>query len=213
MAINPHDYADARDIPRYSVHEIALYLRIAPSTIRNWVKPQRGRVPYEPLIIPASGYELHGDPTLSFFNAAECYVLGSLRLGQNVKFSKIRAAIDWLKATYPVSHPLISHQFFTDGVDVFVKKLLGNKLRTINASKGGQIAIDQFVNPYLARIQRDEKGAVNKIFPSVPSVNSPCLISISHAVSAGRPVVESTGVRTAVLWSRSQAGGNSTRVS
>jgi uncharacterized protein (DUF433 family) len=186
-----------------------MYLGLSRSTLRSWVKGRfyntsKGKKFFEPVIVPA--HDDASDPTLSFYNLIEAYVLSSLRLGHDVKLHRIRKAIDWLQSEYPFPRPLLNHEFFTDGLNVFVKKLLGRRLQTINASSSGQLAIEEIVNPYLSRIERDESGEMFKIFPSIPSVAAPKLISMVYNISSGRPIVDSSGVRASAIWNRSKAG-------
>jgi uncharacterized protein (DUF433 family) len=119
---------------------------------------------------------------------------------------KIRTAIEWLKLTHPVPRPLLSHDFFTDDVNIFVKKLLGKKIRTVNASLGGQLTIEEIVNPLLTRVERDLDGQVFKLFPFTTEGRTGKLISIVHNLSSGRPIVDSVGVRASVIWNRHKAG-------
>ena len=209
VAINPADYDDVREMPRYSVREAAYYLNINAPTLHRWVKAHSRKVAsgtkiIDPIIHPAGTDS--SEPTLSFINMAEAYVLSSLRLGHRVSLKKIRNATEWLKGAYPTPHPLLSHEFFTDGVGVFVKKLLGRKLSIIEASAYGQVGIPDVIGPFLDRIERDASGTVFKIFPSIPTADSKKVISMVPSVAAGRPIVDRTGVRASVIWNRHHAG-------
>src|SRR5262245_29689413 len=78
MRVNPQEYADRREVPKYGIPEVALYLSLKQSTLRDWffgrTRTMRdGRVvEYPRLAIPA----LHNPygPALSFYNLAEAQV-------------------------------------------------------------------------------------------------------------------------------------------
>ena len=68
---------------------------------------------------------------------------------------KIRDAIDYLFQQYWVSrHTLLGYDFFTDGKDLFVKKIL----ETVNLSKKGQLAFKDLVDNHLDRLVKDNSG-------------------------------------------------------
>ena len=72
--VDPHAYSDRREIPKYRVSDVALYLGIKERTLHNWFFGSSRTIggekrDYERLIEPA----LHNPqgPSLSFFNLAE----------------------------------------------------------------------------------------------------------------------------------------------
>jgi hypothetical protein len=126
MTVDPHQYADPRDVPRYTVGQIAYFLDIPASTVRWWCLGRNYKVHGElrsspPLIKPAL-YDPH-NPSLSFYNLAELHILGSTRRFSRISMQSIRGAIDYLSGAYPSPHPLLGHDFFTDGKDLFVKRI------------------------------------------------------------------------------------------
>jgi uncharacterized protein (DUF433 family) len=150
--VDPHAYSDRREIPKYRVSDVALYLGIKERTLHNWFFGSSRTIggekrDYERLIEPA----LHNPqgPSLSFFNLAEAQVLAATRqkwviadelpmpdpgiapkFGQKprrkievqVSMQAIRSAIDYV-AVHSPSHPLISQYFYTNGKQLFIKTI------------------------------------------------------------------------------------------
>ena len=101
---------DRRELPAYSISEVAHYLTVPDATIRYWATGQDN---YEPLIeIPANRPAL-----LSFINLVELHVLAAIRRKHTVPMPKVRAAIEYLKkntrSANDKRHPLISKQLET----------------------------------------------------------------------------------------------------
>lgn len=149
------------------------------------------------------------DPLLSFFNLAEAHVLSAIRKEQKLSLGKVRLAIEFLSKEFHSAHPLIAEQFFSNGVDLFVKALLGTKERhVLNASRGGQFALKEMLDGYLERIARDPKGLPIKLYPLTaggPSRQEKVIV-MTPDVSSRQPVIDRRGIRAIVIWNRSQAG-------
>jgi len=152
MRVDPRAYQDRREVPKYRINEVALYLGINEPTLRNWFfgyhRTVNGvRKLHAPIIRPA----LHNpyEPSLSFYNLAEAQVLAATRRKwsivrnagvstgpTNPKFGErpretvdvqismqaIRQAVEYVSRDHPV-HPLISQYFFTNGKNLFIKLL------------------------------------------------------------------------------------------
>jgi len=196
---------DPRELPAYSIPEAARYLRLPEATLRSWVvgRPYptaAGRRFFRPVIhLPE-----HGWPVLSFVNMVEAHVLDAIRRQEHVALFKVRAAVVLLERLYHSRHPLVEHQFETDGIDLFIQKagLL------INLSQAGQLAIRDIVAAYLRRVDRDVKGLPIRLYPFTRKRESeePRVVVIDPFVSFGRPVLAGTGIATAVLAERFKAG-------
>ncbi len=126
----------------------------------------------------------------------------------------IRRAIDYVRKTYPSTHPLLSEGFLTDGKDLFIKKIERSTglEQTINVSSWGQLGLGLILDFYLRRIERDENGWPIKLFPirmnwpgDIKS-DPPRVVVIDPAVSSGRPVVNGTGVMAEVIVGRFNTG-------
>ena len=196
---------DLREQPSYTIPEAARYLSIPVSTVRYW---SVGRSSYPPLI--ALPPRLEKRPALlSFFNLVELHVLATIRREHTVSMPKVRRAIDFLKRKFRLSpeekkHPLLSHEMATDGLDLFVEKYG----ELINISQDGQIVLKDVLNAALRRIRRDDYQLPIKLYPFTHSKieNSPKLIVIEPGLSAGRPVINGTGLVTDIIAERYKAG-------
>lgn len=142
---------------------------------------------------------------LSFQNLVEAHVLGAIRRQHGVSLQRVRKALRFVERQIQRPHPLITVEFQTDGVNLFVKELG----RLINASGEGQTEIDEAIRRSLSRIERDEAGVASRLFPFVRgSDKEPKVISMDPRVSFGKPVVVATGVPVSVIVGRYLAGEN-----
>jgi uncharacterized protein (DUF433 family) len=192
---------DRRELPAYSIAEVAHYLTMPEATVRYWSK---GQGSYEPLIEIPRGYPA----LLSFINLVELHVLAAIRRKHTVPMVKVRAAIEYLKKNTRTAsdkkHPLISKQLETDGLDLFIQRYG----ELVNISQDGQLAMREVISAALHRIKRDAKGVPIKLFPFTRSDirAAPAMVVIDPVLSAGRPVIAGTGLSTEVIAERYKAG-------
>jgi uncharacterized protein (DUF433 family) len=204
---------DRREIARYGIKEAAKSLGMPVATLDSWVNGRKyptstGLRFFKPLI------DLASPGTLSFYNLVEAHILLSTRKRHQVEMPSIRRALDYVRKTYPSSHPLLSENFLTDGKDLFVKKIEGGNGReqTVNVSSWGQLGLGPILDFYLRRIERDENGWPIKLFPIRMNwpvdlqSEPPRVVVIDPAVSSGRPVVNGTGVMAAIVVGRFNTG-------
>ena len=144
---------DPRDLPLYSLGDAGRYLKLHSMTLRSWVLGRTyqledgSRKLWEPVVAlpdPAN-------PMLSFINLIELHVLSGIRRIHNVKFQKVRSALLYLEEFFPEENPLAKVDFWTDKFDLFIKKS-GD---LICASRHGQQVIQEAVEQYLHRVERD----------------------------------------------------------
>lgn len=196
---------DIRALPNYTVLEGSHYLRIPASTLKSWIVGRdydvhAGRKRSKSLIRPA-----RTRPTLlSFVNLVEAHVLHAIRHKHGVRLGSVRRALDYVEGKLGERHPLITREFKTDGVDLFIEQL-GD---LVIASQDGQVALRQFFDLHLQRVEHDEQGIANRLFPftRLSHVDQPKFIVINPGISFGRPVIETGGVSTAAILERHQAG-------
>lgn len=192
---------DLRELPAYTISEGSRYLRIPAATVRYWLA---GRGRYQPLVHAATQTPL----LLSFLNLVELHILDAIRRIHRVRIPKIRSAIDYLVESGPQLtskyHPLISHEFATDGCSLFIERYG----ELINISQKGQIAMHNALGLALERIDRDITGTPAKLYPFTRNNmgDSPTIVVINPGISAGRPVLSGTGVATRMIFERYQAG-------
>jgi uncharacterized protein (DUF433 family) len=195
---------ESREQPLYTISEAAQYLGLQPGTLhtwfygRNYPTKNEGVKFWKPVITPAD----EGLQLLSFYNLAEAHILAATRYRHNVPFSAIRGAIANVitRSGQASVHPLLSHDFHTDGINLFVKTIE----ETVDVSRE-QLSLKQIMDMFLERVVRDEDDNPFKVFPIVPGVEQK-IISMTFKVSSSRPVVDGTGVQVAVIEGRYRAG-------
>src|SRR4029079_18717982 len=115
---------DPRDVPTYPLPEAARILRLPESTLRTWVNGQaystkKGRTRSRPIVsIPPER-----PWTLSFWNLAEAHILAAITRQHGVSLQSARKALDYVESKLKKPRPLITQDFHTDGVNLFVERL------------------------------------------------------------------------------------------
>jgi uncharacterized protein (DUF433 family) len=204
-AMTPADEKDVRELPGYGVAEAAHYLRIPAATLRSWVvgmsygsDPERRF--FKPVIQPAEKTPV----ALSFINLIEAHVLAAIRRKHRVNMPAVRRSVDFLKNQLGSAHPLADHKFETNGVDLFVS----HYGQFISVSQGGQLAVREFLQAHLRRIEWDRKGIPIRLYPFTRTgeTDQPKNIVIDPFISFGRAVITGTGVTTELVAERFKAG-------
>ena len=199
---------DPRVLPAYRIAEAAHYLRLPPSTLRDWVQGGRYWVGGEPrtseavILLPPRIPEI--PQLLSFINVVEAHVLRAIRREHKITLPTVRAALLYLATHLASDHPLAAQQFETDGLDLFIT----HYGRLINITKDGQLTMRQAIEASLRRIERDTQGLPLRLYPFTRSepVESVRTIVMDPYVSFGRPALAGTGIVTAIIAERYQAG-------
>lgn len=190
--------------PRYSVARAAEYLSISPSTLRSWVRgrtyPKGGDIVTWPPVIKAGNL-------LSFNNLFEAYVLRALRVDHGVKMAAVRQALDYAEREFGIPRLLLSRELQAAPGNVFLERFG----QLINLNLSGQLAAKELLSAVLERVARNPSGLPARIFPAgsydISSLRlAPKLVTIDPAVSFGRPILTSKGIRTAVIVGRIDAG-------
>lgn len=186
---------DSRDVPTYTLADVGRYAKVSPKTLATWLAP-RG------LIQPAGPRS-----GLSFWNLVEVWVLSSIRKEHGISMQKARKAVDYVETKLGIERPLISAEFKTDGLDLFVDHL-GHTLKV--SDRSGQASLREWVGRYLTRVSYDDKLAAS-IYPFVrsfskPNEEQPRAVLIDPRYGFGRPVIAGTGIRTDIIVSRYVAG-------
>jgi uncharacterized protein (DUF433 family) len=179
-------YGPLFDAPAYSFASAARYLRLNPSTLRQWVTDT----------VPLVHLAPNDPPELSFANLLECHLIHALR--ERLSLSSVRNGIETAKRMYGISHPLLDPRARTDGVSLLFSE--SDESALVNVSRGGQMAMSPIVSMFLERIEWEDI----KFFPFVRdrSLDEPKLISIGPRIASGRSVIDGTGISTAVIASR-----------
>lgn len=204
---------DPRDIATYTVMDAARFLKLPPSTLRQWIQggvyrtPRQGEKRAQPVIRPSG----HAPVLMSFWNLSEAYVLAGIRRYHHVSLQSVRKALEYVERRLGHDRPLIKQDFLTNGADLFIEKLEqfaddpGVK-SLVNASKNGQLAARELIGATLRRVSRDPKGLIKLIHPWVNDLDEPRDVEIDPRRAFGRPVVTGTRVPTEELADRFGAG-------
>jgi uncharacterized protein (DUF433 family) len=196
---------ELREMPAYGIVEAAHYLAIPKATLRSWglgrYSPTgKGNRFFRPIIELADKDER----LLSFENLVEAHVLDAIRRAHGVTFWRVRKAVEYVKNKLGSKHPLAEHKFVTDGVDLFVEAFG----QLVNISREGQLAINDLIETYLRRVERDRIGAPIRLYPFTRErkPDEPRIIVIDPSISFGRPVLVGTGIATTIIAQRYKAG-------
>ncbi len=194
---------DIRELPLYSLAEVAYFLGIPKPTLHRWTRRgyNKRMELIEPLIVPAD----REAALFSFYNLSEAHILSVTTRVHKLKLKRVRYAMKELQALALSNqrHPLLSREFYTDGRDLFVKTIEKRTKLTINISQFGQLGLREVLDSYLERIERDAEFNPTKVYP----VRQPGkIVSMIPAVSSGRPVIDTTGIPVAAIWNRYHAG-------
>lgn len=186
--------------PNYTFAEVARYLRMPPSTVRYWAKggpvtKPSGRIHFDQV--------LHGPPRqrLSFNDLTELLVVRELRDRFNLRLGAIRSAQEYVRQE--LDRPWYLYQLGVLGSDIFIQNI---DVAPVAATRSGQMAFEGLLDDLIQRVESDASGLASKIFPRVPSSHEPRPVQISPIVSFGDPTVAGTGIRTATIGARFDAG-------
>lgn len=175
-----------------------------PATLRSWVVGRvyrRGRtlVETEPLIrAPAGAGNL-----ISFNNLVEAHVLRAIRTKNTVTMAAVRNAIAYAERSLGIDRLLLSDELRTSGQDIFLDRLR----ELITLTRSGQLAMKQMLLVYLKRVDRDDEALPLRLYPLRPAWSEEKKpIVIDPRVSFGRPTVARSGISTAALVDRVDAG-------
>lgn len=190
-------------MPLYSYAEASRYLNVPPTTVRYWV--QGGpytvggkRKRFEPVlsVTPEGG--------LSFLNLVELHTLEALRSAHRVRLEDVRKALEYARKDLGIERLLLSEDLQTHGREVFLR-YYGDLL---SLKRKDQFALENILEFYLQRVERDEQFNPTKLFPVVESAvdRSQRLVEINPRVAFGRPTIRGTSIYTGTVAERFDNG-------
>jgi len=209
--INIFGNRDPREVPLYTIGQAADYLHLPPSTVRAWsvgadYPRARGRTGRFKKLLHLPD----GSPTrLTFNNLVEAYVLAVMRRHHRVPLKHVRQAIANVTEVMGDERPLLSRQFSTDGVRLYLMEM--NKLLEVSTGGGRQYAIPEVISLGLKRIERNSTGVV-RFFPFVKDPDEEQIVAIDPRHSFGRPTIHGSGVTVDVVADLVNAGEPVARV-
>ena len=193
-----HYNEDIRYLPSYNVPEAASYLRLPVSTLRAWIGRQMN---FESLIVPAQAKPL----ALSFINLVEAYVLASIRKEHKISMKKVRNGMKFISKKFSSAHPLAEKDFETDGISLFLRE--SGIIYDVSGGSG-QMVLEEIIEQYLQRIERDLHGFPIKLYPFSRrgEPNEPKSILIDPKISFGRPILSGLSIPIENIVERYKAG-------
>jgi len=191
---------DLREIPMYHLPEVARYLHLPTSTLRDWVEGRDGRSPASAIITRPSDR----DPRLSFNNLVEAHVLRALRHEHKISMQAVRRALEDAQARFGIKRLLIDKKLLAAPGEMFLREYG----RLLSLTKLNQLAMEEILQRFLRRLVRDVEGLPIRLYPFVaPGFSDDRrVITIDPRLSYGRPSLVSKGVSTAILGERVNAG-------
>lgn len=203
--VDIYEGRDPRAIGIYPLADAARFVRVPVATLRSWCvgrdySTTAGGRRWEPIIATADVSS--GRVRLSFKNLVEAHVLSVLR-DRDVSLDAIRSAVSFIRREFKTDHPFADVDAKSDRMHVYVEHLG----QLWNASRGGQAAFEPIIARYLQRIERDENGIAQRLFPFTADreVEAPRLVVIDPRRRFGRPIIPG-GVETWVIHNRWRAG-------
>lgn len=194
---------DPRDLPSYAIAEAARYLGLSAATVRRWCA---GRPPHPPLFAlpPRAG---ESPVLLSFFNLAELHVLAAVRRQHGMSMPKVGCALDFLRHRLPPAdrrHPLLSPAFAAGGLEPFAERY--GELAGLGREERASLRVA--LRAALQRVERDARGLPAKLYPFAGggTGEEAARISVEPGLSAGRPVIDGTGLVVEIIAGRHRAG-------
>lgn len=195
---------DPLEIPNYTVEEASRYLLVPESTVRYWTIGEAGAAP---LTTTYSRRPL----LLSFKNLVELYVLESLREIHDIGLPRIRRSVQELRIEKASKYPLADYQLATRGRKIYLE---GEGDELINLTASGQHAFKAILDPFLKRVERNEHGIAERLFPFTSRRHqqnpdqAPRVVVIDPRIAFGMPVLVNSRISTAFLMSRKNGGAS-----
>jgi len=189
---------DPYDLPLYSQREAAHVVGASPSTLRSWVAPSPGAGS------PVIRLPRRSDGRLSFYNVIEAYVLNLIRQQHGVTMQKVRRAVAYAEKELGIDRLLIRRELrWEDRGSLFWERLS----TLIDLSRSGQFAMRHIMHAHLHRIEwDDDSGLPRRFFPLIATGSDARGVVVDPKVGFGQPTVVGTGVGTAIVARRIDAG-------
>lgn len=190
--------------------DAARLLHLSPGTLNRWVKgytyrptkegqPARRAKRLGP-IVSVDLPEIDNSVALSFHELMELRVVKAI-VDRGVSLRHVRAAAAVASLTFRTPHPFASRRVFTDGKNIF-SSVAEEHLVKWTEGEIGQLIAGQLFTHFLDEIEFDERTALaQRWWPR--GRNYP--VVLDPTVRFGSPVVQGTGVKTAVIASMARA--------
>lgn len=183
----------------YTVTEAARYLRMPRATVVSWLRGQN----YPDVASNEDSEPVIADEQLSFHALVELHLVKGLRGLRGVSVAKIRRSLDHAR-TADLATSLL--EFVQRGLregdgDLFLE-------HGFVLSRSGQLALKEILESYLDRIDLDTTDVPRRFYPFISDAlgSDRKTILIDPLVAFGQPTLADTGIPTAIIAMRYDAG-------
>lgn len=192
---------DPRELPYYSVSDVADILSVPRSTLSAWcgrkMYPvvQGDRRQMKPLLVADAKTR-----RLTFNNLVEAYVLSSLTRTFQIRLADLRRTLRRLGT----ERPLLEHVFYAEQGNVFIEVV--NKVLIDVHRSPGQVALRAIYDSSLQRIEFDASRRPERLYPWRADITEDKVVSIDARRAFGRPTVINRGLKVDVIVGLRRAG-------
>lgn len=184
--------------PRYRLAEAAKIIGMPVPTLRTWFRGWPGGKPA--VLAPDGGAA--SPLILSFFNVVEARFLDAYRR-RGVSMQRVRRALNFVSEHLSgFDRPLLKPEFETDGRALFIElQETGKTPMLLDATGGGQLVWPEAVRVHFQSLVFDDRGDPSRLW-----LDNRHEVMLDPRFGWGLPVIAGSGVRTDVLFERSEAG-------
>ncbi len=193
---------DPRDAPLYTFTVAARHLGIPTGRLRRWVigrshSRRRPSAPARPLIRAPAGSGL-----ISFNNLVEAHFLRAFAVREVDRMALVGRALAKAEEALGLERLLLRDELGGPGRKIVLDRL-GEWLAL---SRSTRLAMRHALATCLDRVDRDDDGLATRFHPFVPWEPASKSVVIDPRVFLGQPTVADSGVATAAVVSRVDAG-------
>lgn len=194
----------------YTMAEAAMYARIHPKTLNNWLYGNKGRGALRQSIIPKDEGKF-----LTFLEFVEALAIRNLRKNYNVPLQRIRDAIEHAKRAYNIDYPFANrdHQTFRIGNDLHIILKGEETLIQLSGKGKGQESMRPCLEQFMYDLEWDESAMACAYVAYRYSADKRNIkITMRPTQYFGTPIVEGTGYSALTLWEAALAEGSEKKV-
>ena len=181
----------------YGVAEAGRLTNMPSRRVRRWLAgytyTSRGRSRRSPPVWRRQLEDRGADMTLGFLDLMEIRFVNAFRT-RGVSWKTIRTASLRASEVLRTTHPFCTHEFLTNGREIFLELMLSDEERGLLELSKGQHVFREFLLPYLHNVD---------IVDQVPRrwwpMGKDHRVVLDPARRLGKPIVSKEGVRTLVL--------------
>jgi uncharacterized protein (DUF433 family) len=190
-------------VPLYTFSEVAQYIRLPATTVRNWARgydypTTRGPGHSESLVrvLPVSGRQ----PRVPFMGLAAAVVIAGFRQ-KKIRMEKIRAALREIERSVGVDYALANEQVYTAGAEIllaYAKKNRDDEIRDLIDPTSGQTSFVKPIRQYLELISYGADEWAERIY--LPGFKSKVVVDMHRGF--GQPILEKHRLRVVDIADR-----------